>query len=668
MVELGQTLLIGAFIVAVLGVVLALRGARPGGQLHAAAARNSMLGLTALLTFAVAVLTTSFLRHDFSVKYVAEHSNRDMPTALVGAALYSGMEGSLLYWSWTLSLLGSLAAWTVWRNRSAVAQALAPYLIATLLFVQAFFAFLMAFVARPFVRFPGPIPADGQGLNPLLRDWGMLVHPPMLLAGYMSWTVPFAFAIAALASGRVGNEWLPLVRKWALIAWAILGVGNLLGAWWAYHVLGWGGYWGWDPVENSAIMPWLAGTAFIHSIQVQERRGTLKLWNMGLVLLTFTLSIFGTFVVRSGILTSVHSFAQSSIGPFYFAFLTIVLLGSVALLFWRMPALRVQRDLDSLVSRESAFLLNNLLFLALTFAIFWGTIFPLISEALQGLKVSVGAPYFQRVNGPLLLALVALMGIGPLLPWRRASGRQLRAAFVAPLVAAAVLTALAAAAGIREPAALVGIFVSLFTAATIVEEFVRGTRARRGSTGEGLLAALWALPRRNGRRYGGYIIHLGIVGMALAILGSQLYHVEHQVTLTPGQAVGVGRYVIQFQSRSEYVEADRKVDEALLLVMENGRLVGELRPTKSAYRGFEAQATTSVAIRTTALEDLYVVLNGWDSQSASFLIVVNPLVVWLWIGGAVVVAGTVLTLWPRPLPQTVREAARPRAGAVAYGD
>lgn len=668
MVVLGQVVLVGTCGVAILGLVLALRGARRDGLVATTAARNSVFGLAGLLTVASVTLVTAFLRHDFAVRYVAEHSNRDMPLALVGAAFYSGLEGSLLYWSWTLSLLSASAVWSLWRNRTGIARALLPYFMAALLAVQSFFTFLLAFVARPFVRFPGPIPADGQGLNPLLRDWGMLIHPPMLLAGYMSWTVPFAFAIAALASGRVDNEWLPLVRKWALIAWAVLGVGNLLGAWWAYHVLGWGGYWGWDPVENSAIMPWLAGTAFIHSIQVQERRGTLKLWNMGLIILTFALSIFGTFVVRSGILTSVHSFAQSTIGPYYFAFLSVVLLGSVTLLFWRMPALRAQRELESLVSRESAFLLNNLFFLALTFAIFWGTIFPLISEAVQGLKVSVGAPYFQRVNGPLLLTLVALMGVGPLLPWRRATGRQLRAAFVLPLAAAALVSSVMFAFGLRDPAAVVGVFVCLFTLATIVEEFVRGARARRASTGEGFIAALWALTRRNGRRYGGYIIHLGIVGMALAVLGSQLYHLERQVTLAPGQAVAVGRYVVQFQGRREFVEADRKVDEAVLVVSENGAAVGELRPTKSVYRGFEAQATTSVAIRTSAREDLYVVLNGWDSKSASFLIVVNPLVVWLWIGGAIVVGGTVLSLWPRPTTRSVRVTGQQPAGVVAYGD
>ncbi|HET8628010.1 MAG TPA: heme lyase CcmF/NrfE family subunit [Thermomicrobiales bacterium] len=668
MAEIGQIVVLGAFLIALFGAGAALVGARAGAPEFVASARHGVIALAALLTVASATLVTAFLTHNFHLQYVFEHSNRAMPAYLVGAAFYGGMEGSLLYWSWTLSLLGTAAVITVWRTRARIAAVLLPYLIATLLGVEAFFTFLLAFVARPFATVAGVTPVDGQGLNPLLRDWGMLVHPPMLLAGYMSWTIPFCFAIAALASGRVDNDWLPLVRKWTLIAWAILGFGNLLGAWWAYHVLGWGGYWGWDPVENCAIMPWLAGTAFLHSIQIQERRGTLKIWNMALVTLAFCLSIFGTFVVRSGVLSSVHSFAQSSIGPYYFTFLAVVVAGSVVLLFKRMPALRTTRDLDSLVSREAAFLLNNLLFLALAFAIFWGTIFPLISEAVRDIKVSVGAPYFQRVTGPLLLALIALMGIGPLMPWRRATRRQLERAFVAPLIAAAALTAAAAVAGVRQPPALVGVFVGLFTAATIVAEFARGAQARHRGIGEGYPAAVYGLLRRNGRRYGGYIIHLGIVAIALGIVGSQLYQVERQVTLRPNQTAQIGQYTVQFQGRREYTVADRRVDEGDLLISQGGATVAEMRPSKSFYQGFEDQATTSVAIRTTPLEDLYIVLNGWDSQGASFLLVVNPMVVWLWAGGAIVLVGTVFALWPRPLPRTVRATETVRGGAVAYGD
>ncbi|MDP9373735.1 MAG: heme lyase CcmF/NrfE family subunit [Chloroflexota bacterium] len=674
MAEIGQIALFAAFVIALFGAGAAIFGARrgperPGADAEfVASARHAVLALAALLILASAALITAFLRHDFSLAYVAAHSNRAMPTSLVGAAFYSGMEGSLLYWATGLGILGAAATVGLWRQGSPVPRQLLPPFIACLLLIQGFFTFLLAFVARPFAPVAGAVPVDGQGLNPLLRDWGMLIHPPMLLAGYLSWTVPFCLALAALISGRVDGAWLPLVRRWTLLAWAILGFGNLLGAWWAYRVLGWGGYWGWDPVENAAIMPWLTGTAFLHSIQIQERRGTLKVWNMALAIVTFCLAIFGTFIVRSGVLQSVHSFAESAIGPYYFAFLTVVVVGSLGLLFARMPALRAERDLDSLVSREAAFLLNNLLFLAVTFAIFWGTIYPLISEATRGVKISVGPPYFQRVNGPLLLAIVVLMGVGPLLPWRRATRQQLGRAFLAPLGAALALTAALVPLGLRQPAALVGVFCCLFVAATIVAEFWRGARARRLGVGEGYAAAVWGLLRRNGRRYGGYLVHLGIVAIALGAIGSHLYQVERDVTLRPGQTVQIGRYTVQFDGRREYVVADRRVNEAVLTIRDGERVLGRMGPAKSFYSGFEGQATTDVAIRTTPLEDLYIVLNSWDAAGAVFRLAVNPLVVWLWIGGLIVLVGTVFTLWPRPVPAPARATAPARGEAVAYGD
>jgi cytochrome c-type biogenesis protein CcmF len=671
MADIGQIAVFAAFVVCCVGAGSAVWAARKGAAEFLVSARHAVVALAALLTLASGVLVAAFLTHDFSIAYVVAHSSRDMPKALVGAAFYSGMEGSLLYWASTLGLLGLAATITLWRTGrqgSRIATQLLPGFIAVFLAIEAFFTYLLTFVARPFAPMIGDAPLDGRGLNPLLRDWGMLIHPPMLLAGYMSWTIPFCFAIAALISGRVDNDWLPLVRRWALFAWAILGFGNLLGAWWAYHVLGWGGYWGWDPVENCAIMPWLTGTAFLHSIQVQERRGTLKIWNMALVTLTFCLAIFGTFVVRSGVLQSVHSFALSSIGPYYFGFLVVSIVVSVALLFWRMPALRAERDLDSVVSREAAFLLNNLLFIAVTFAIFWGTIYPLISEVVRDVRVSVGPPYFQRVNGPILLGLVVLMGIGPLLPWRRATVQQLRKAFLLPTLAAVVPTAILAALGMREVVALVGVFCCLFVLATIVAEFAQGIRARRVGIGESIPGAFYALLRRNGRRYGGYLIHLGIVAIALAAIGSNVYQQERQVTLAPGQTAQVGRYSVQFAERVEYTAGDRRVEEARLAIRDGDRMLGTMTPNRAYYRGFENQSSTSVAIRTNALEDLYIVLGNWDSKGATFLLAVNPMVVWLWIGGAIVLVGTIFTMWPRPATHPARATVPARGRAAAYGD
>jgi cytochrome c-type biogenesis protein CcmF len=510
------------------------------------------------------------------------------------------------------------------------------------------------------------VPADGVGLNPLLYDTGMLYHPPMLLAGYMSWTVPFAFAIAALATGRLDSEWIRATRRYALVAWLILGIGNLLGSWWAYHVLGWGGYWGWDPVENAAIMPWFLGTAYIHSVMIQERRGMLKVWNQVLLLATFCLCIFGTFVVRSGVISSVHSFATSTVGPYYLALLAAAMLGSLALLVARMPLLRSDNRLESMLSREASFMLNNLLFLGITFAVFWGTIFPLISEAVQGAKLTVGPPYFNQTAGPLFLALILLMGVGPLMPWRKTTPRHLVRSFLPPTIGALAVTAITVAAGARSPWAVVAVLLCVFSSGTVVLEFVRGTRARRATTGDSHAAALLGLIRRNNRRYGGYVVHLGVVMIGLAIVASSFYQEERQVSLRPGETVEVGGYRLTFQRLTERAEPGVRIVEAPLVVQAGGSSE-LLHPAKQFFKNFERQPSTSVAIRTTAAEDLYVVLAGWEPNgTVSFLVFVNPLVVWLWVGGMVVLAGSFVTLWPDPLPRRL-PVPRPAAGLAVEG-
>src|SRR5215207_8729274 len=426
---LGQICIVGAFGLALYAVVSSVVGVRTRTRVLVASGEHAAWAVTALITAASLTLLTAFAVHDFSLRYVWEHSSRAMSMDLVLAAFYSGQQGSLLYWAWTLSIFTAIVLWQ--QRRPGPHRVFVPYVIAVLMAIAAFMTLLLGFVATPFEVLPRA-PADGVGLNPLLYDEGMRIHPPMLLTGLMSWSVPFAFAIAALATGKLGNEWVAAARRYAMAAWLILGLGNILGAWWAYHVLGWGGYWGWDPVENVALMPWLVGTAFIHSIQMQERRGMLKAWNMALVMLAFFLSIFGTFVVRSGILASVHAFALSSIGPYFLTFLAVVIASSLALFFWRLPQLRAENRLDALLSREASFLLNNLLFLGITFAIFWGTIYPLVAEAAADQKVSVGPPYFKQVVGPLLGALLLLMGIGPLMPWRRTSREHLLNNFLIP--------------------------------------------------------------------------------------------------------------------------------------------------------------------------------------------------------------------------------------------
>src|SRR5215471_9351595 len=589
---LGQICIVGAFGLALYAIIASVAGVRVRSRALIASGQNAAWAVTALLTAASLTLIVGFAVHDFSLRYVWEHSSRAMSWDLVLAAFYSGQQGSLLYWAWTLSIFAAVVLWQ--QRRPGPHRVFMPYVVAVLMVIQAFMTLLLGFVATPFEALPRP-PQDGVGLNPLLYDAGMRIHPPMLLAGLMSWSVPFAFAIAALAAGKLGNDWLILSRRYAMVAWVILGLGNILGAWWAYHVLGWGGYWGWDPVENVALMPWLVGTAFIHSIQMQERRGMLKAWNMILIMVAFFLSIFGTFVVRSGILASVHSFALSQIGPFFLTFLALVIGGSLLLFFRRLPHLRADNQIDSLLSRESSFLMNNLLFLGIAFAIFWGTIYPLVAEAVADQKVSVGPPYFKQVAGPLLGALLVLMGIGPLMPWRRASRQHLLENFLIPVGATVTGLLILAALGIHDPFALLGFGICLFVLGTILQEFVRGTLARHRATGENYALALGSLVRRNNRRYGGYMVHLAILLIGAGAIGSQIYQQQTQVSLAPGQSVSLASYTITSHGVQTTQQPGVKVTDGVLTV--NG--AEDLRPEKQVFDNFPQQPSTKVGIRST---------------------------------------------------------------------
>jgi cytochrome c-type biogenesis protein CcmF len=657
MASLGQICIVGAFGMAVYAILSSVAGVRFSARELVASGQHAAWAVTGLITAASITLLVAFAVHDFSLRYVWEHSSRAMSMDLVLAAFYSGQQGSLLYWAWTLSIFSAIVLWQ--QRRPGPHRVFMPYVIAVLMLIEAFMTLLLGFVATPFEALPRP-PADGVGLNPLLYDEGMRIHPPMLLAGLMSWSVPFAFAIAALATGKLGNEWVALSRRYAMVAWVILGLGNVLGAWWAYHVLGWGGYWGWDPVENVALMPWLVGTAFIHSIQMQERRGMLKSWNIALIMVTFFLSVFGTFVVRSGILASVHAFALSAIGPYFLTFLTLVIVGSLALFFWRMPRLRSDNQLDALLSREASFLMNNLLFLGIAFAIFWGTIYPLVAEAVADQKVSVGPPYFKQVAGPLLAAMILLMGIGPLMPWRRAARDHLLNNFLVPVGAAVVGLAVLLAIGIRDPFALLGFGLCLFVLGTILQEFVRGALARHSATGENYAAALGNLIRRNNRRYGGYIVHLAILLIGAGAVGSQVYQQQTQATLAPGESVSLAGYTITANGIQTLASPGLRTVDGVLSV--NGQ---DLRPEKQFFDNFPQQPSTRVGLRSTPFEDLYVVLAGWDGDGStakiSLAVFINPLVSWIWAGGVLLLLGTLVTMWPAPIPSRLRVAA-PVAG------
>src|SRR5579859_6525742 len=660
MAALGQICIVGAFGLALYSIVSSIVGVRLQARELVASGTHAAWAVTGLITAASCTLLVGLAVHDFSLRYVWEHSSRAMSMDLVLAAFYSGQQGSLLYWAWTLSIFSAIVLWQ--QRKPGPHRVFMPYVVAVLMTIEAFMTLLLGFVATPFEALPR-VPQDGVGLNPLLYDAGMRIHPPMLLAGLMSWTVPFAFAIAALATGKLGNEWVALSRRYAMVAWVILGLGNILGAWWAYHVLGWGGYWGWDPVENVALMPWLVGTAFIHSIQMQERRGMLKAWNILLIMVAFFLSIFGTFVVRSGILASVHAFAVSLIGPYFLSFLSLAIVGSLGLFFWRLPKLKADNQLDSLLSRESSFLLNNLLFLGIAFAIFWGTIYPLVAEAVADQKVSVGPPYFKQVVGPLLGAVILLMGIGPLMPWRRASRDHLLHNFLIPVSGTFVGLAVLAVFGVRDPFALLGFGVCTFVLGTILQEFVRGVMARHRATGENYGFALASLIRRNNRRYGGYVVHLAMLLIGAGAVGSQIYQQQTQATLAPGDSVTLAGYTITANGIQTTQQPGVKVIDGVLSV--NGQ---DLRPEKQYFDNFPQQPSTKVGLRSTPFEDLYVVLGGWDGDgptaNVSLAVFVNPLVSWIWTGGVLLLLGTLVTLWPASVVSARRVTSRVPEGAL----
>ena len=645
MADLGAIVVLAAFVVAAFGVAASIVGHLRGISPLIISGQRAALSVSLLAILATAALIYSFVTDDFTVAYVAQRSSYETDLPLKVVAFYAGQAGSLLYWTTALSILTAVV---ILQNRRRHPE-LMPYVTAVLLGIQGYFLFLIGFVSSPFERLPYT-PPNGLGMMPLLEDPGMLIHPPMLLAGYMSWAVPYAFAIAALASGRLDTEWVRTTRNYAIFAWLILGIGNLLGAWWAYHVLGWGGYWGWDPVENAAILPWFVGTAYLHSVMIQERRGMLKVWTMALMITTFHLAIYGTFVVRSGLITSVHSFAISGIGPYFLGFLAFSLIGSLILLTRRLGALRSEAEFDSVISRESAFLLNNLLFLGITFATFLGSLFPLFVELVQGTRITVARPYFEQINGPMFLALIILMGIGPLLPWRRASRQLLWKNFAPPVIATGFLAIALFAAGIREFLPLIAFASCGFVLFGVGLEYYRGigVRLRAGRT---IGNALSSMLSSNRRRYGGYIVHIAIILIGVAIVGSNYYQIQREVSLSPGESISLGRYTLTYNGLAEQALPDRRIVSANLDLFEDERPIGQIEPARSFRRNFERQPTSTIVIRSDLREDLYVVLASWDAAgNASFFMYVNPLVMWLWIGGVVLLVGGLVIIWPEGSP------------------
>jgi cytochrome c-type biogenesis protein CcmF len=642
MIAIGALALRLALLAALYAVVAAILGARARRPALVASSRHAAYVVNALVAIAALVLWRALLAHDFSLEYVAAYSSTTLSTPYTIAALWGGQQGSLLFWVLILSSMSSLVH-VQNRDRN---QALMPWVTATLMVIAAFFLALLVFIADPFELLPVPA-REGADLNPLLQNYWMMIHPPSLYLGYVGCSVPFAFGMAALASGRLGDVWIRTTRRWTLFAWFFLSVGNMLGGRWAYEELGWGGYWAWDPVENAAFMPWLACTAFLHSVMIQEKKNMLKMWNMVLVLLTFCLTIFGTFLTRSGVVSSVHSFTQSGLGPFFVGFLVAVITISIGLLVLRRPLLRSENEIDSFLSREAAFLFNNLLLVGIAFATFWGTIFPVISEAVRGIKITVGPPFFNKVNAPLGLALLFMTGVGPVIAWRRASARNLRKSFTTPLAVGFVTGVAVFALGLRHYYAVVCFSLAAFVLTTIFLEFYRGTRARQALMGEAPATALGHLVSKNRRRYGGYVIHVGVVLAFVGIAASSAFRIEEQRTMHAGEAFEVGGFTLTFKGVRHEDTPHMSSLLAEIEVARNGRVVATMLPEKRLYKR-QQQPTTEVALRTTLLEDLYLVLGSYDDATGSMTlqVFINPLVVWLWIGGFVLVIGTVIVMSP----------------------
>jgi cytochrome c-type biogenesis protein CcmF len=658
--NVGYLILVTALLLAAYGTGVGIWAGYTRNSKLADSSFNTVYATTALVLGAAAILWYALLTDQFQVTYVWNHSERALPNFYKFAALWGGQAGSLLFWTLILCVYNTIVALTHRHTH----QALMPYVNAIIQGTTLFFLVLLVFATNPFEQV-GFVPPDGRGLNPLLQNYWMVIHPVMLYLGYVGLAVPFAFAIAALMSKRLDSAWTRVVRRWTLIPWMFLSVGILMGSMWAYLELGWGGYWAWDPVENASFLPWLTGTAFLHSVIIQEQRGILKVWNMVLIWLTYFLVILGTFTTRSGIIESVHSFARSDVGPYFLAFMAIIIFGFLWLLFKRLPLLKDEQTIDSYASREAAFMANNWIFTALAFATLWGTFFPMFSEIFTGDRISVAAPFFNKVNGPLFLILLVLMGAGPLLGWRHTSLESFRKQFTIPVASGLVMAGVVLIFS-RSIFPIIGIAICAFVTATIVQEFVRGVIARRIANEENAFTAMGNLFRRNGRRYGGYLVHLAIVMIGIAVIGNEFYQTTTNVTLSRGESAQLGGYELVYTGLVSREGANRIEYATPIMIYraDSSTLLGQIEPHRNVYFKNPEMPTSEVGLRSTPIEDVYVLLNGWEQggEMATFTIYINPLTMWMWIGGIVLVIGTLIAIWPHPARRKV-EATAP----MAYG-
>ncbi len=651
MILVGELALWVALLMAAWGTTVSFAGGATGRATLIASGERASYATFAFVILASLGLWSALFASDFSIKYVASFTSSNLPKAYKFTAFWAGQSGSLLFWSLVLAFYAAVATFNNRRRN----REMMPYVTGTLSAVTLFFLLVTCLGSNPFERLDW-LPPDGRGMNPQLQNPGMAIHPPTLYLGYVATAIPFAFAVAALLARRLTAEWLAAVRRWALLSWFFLTIGVVLGMWWAYVELGWGGYWAWDPVENSSFLPWLTTTAFLHSIMIQEKRGMLRKWNVTLVISTFLLSILGTFITRSGVISSVHSFAQSPIGYWFAGFLVFAIAVSAYLVSTRLSDLKAQAHLESMVSREASFLFNNLLLVGIAFSILWGTLFPILSEAVRGTKITVGPPFFNQVNVPLGLLLLGLTGVGPLIAWRRASPANLKRQFTGPVIAGVVVGILLFALGMREAYALIAYTLAGFVMATIVQEFVKGIGARRRMYNENAIIALLRLIARNRRRYGGYIVHVGIVVLFAAFAGLA-FKKEFDITLAPGERFAAtdpygDRWTFASNGISRFEQLNRHVTAVALQTTRNGKpmplITSEKRQHVDSRGAPTFEPSTEVGILESLRQDVYIVLAGVSAnENAEIRVTFNPLVWWVWFGGVVMAIGGLIVMWPQ---------------------
>ena len=690
MADLGAMALLLGLALSAYSVIGSAIGVKIGMPALIVSARRALYMTTLAAAVASAALINAFVQNDFSIKYVADHSNSVMERAFVWVAFYSGNEGSLLYIVLALSIMSALAIRFA-PKRMAPSM---PWTIAVLAVVQLFYFFVLSFFASPFELLE-TIPVDGRGINPLLTHPGMFSHPPMLMGGLIAITIPFAFASGALISGNYGDDWVDVARVSAILSWGVLGAGLLLGAWWAYTILGWGGYWAWDPIENVALMPWLVLTAFIHSIMVQKRRGMFRMWNVALLNIAFVLAQLGMFINRGGPVVSVHSFASSTLGVIFLSFMLLSLVFAFGLFLWRMPQLKSERAMESFMSREASFLVNNFLLLSVVAVTLWGVVFPLFSDLARDVSVSVSAPYFNRANGPILLGIVLMMGVGPLLPWRKSSARSLKKWFIWPVAIGVLTIVVLVAFGVKRPVAIFSFGVVAFVATSIMQEWWRGTAARHRG-GENWALAWWRLVNGNRPRHGGYIVHLSILMLGLGIIGTNFYQQRTDGALALGESLVIDNYRIEYVDNGNSNRPDRIAQWADMSIYRidtadyaaeisfaraqgsdgftlkdstprpNDRLIGQIQPWHGFYPDFNMASVRS-GIRSTIVEDLYVIPRDFLSDGrVSLAVSINPLAWWLWASGPFFILGTMVALWPQPAVE--RRPARSKVRTMAVGE